>query len=198
MKLPAIVAAIFTATAFTAHAQLGPVHLTVEQVSKTTDTKPPAKGQPSHEKSQTRSLKIQVDNNSKEAFDGLVIKYWFLGHSMTEHGTKVLVEGERKATVAAHGREMVESEVVTKQYVEAHNAPAAAGKGKPAGKVGKVPASGEKIMGYAVRAVKDGKVLAEYMSDVSYKEIIDKTGAAAPAPGAAAGAKPGAKPAGQK
>lgn len=194
MKLAPFLAAILTATAFVAYAEVNPIRLTVEQISKTSDTKPPAKGQPSFEKTQTRSLKIQVENNSKEAFDGLVIKYWFLGHSMTEHGgTKVLVEGERKATLAPRGKEMVESEIVTKQSVEAHNAPATAGKVATPGKLNKVPASGEKLMGYAVRAIKDGKVIGEYLSDVTYKAIIDKPGAAAPAPAAALGAKPTVK-----
>ncbi len=191
MKLLSLAAAILTATTFAARAEVSPIHLTVEQVTKT-DAKAGARGQPSFDKTQTRSLKIRVDNNSKEAFDGLVIKYWFLGHGMTEHGTKILVEGERKATIAPRGKENVESEVVTKQYVEAHSNVAARGRVGAMGAATKVPASGEKLVGYAVRALKDGKVLAEYYSDLSYKEIIDKPGAAAPAP--AAGAAPGAKP----
>ena len=196
MKLPSFIAALLAATAFAAHAQLSAIHLTVEQLSKSSDTKPPAKGQPSYDKTQTRSLKIQVDNNSQQSFDGLVIKYWFIGHAASEHESKVIVEGERKATIGPRGHEMVESEVVSKQHVEAHTAAAKATKGTAA-KTTKVPASGEKLLGYAVRAIKDGKVLAEYFSDPNYKAIIDKPGAAAPAT-AAVGAKPGAKPAVKK
>jgi hypothetical protein len=111
---------------------------------------------------------------------------------MTERGVKVLVEGERKVSLAARAKELVESEVVTKSYTEAHNTlvmggnPVRGGQGGGQGAVQsvKVPASGEKIMGHAVRLMNDGKVVAEHFSDVTYKAIIDKPAAAAPAPAA--------------
>ena len=190
MKLPHLLASILTATAFAAHAEISPIHLTVELISKS-ESKPAAKGQVSYDHTQTRSLKIKVENTSAQAFDGVTVKYWFLGHSMTEHGTKIIANGERKATLEPRGKDLIESEVVSKQYTEAHNNVATAGKGgKPAtpGKATKVAASGERILGYAVRAVKDGKVLTEYYSDTAYKAVIDASGAGAPA------AAPGAKP----
>ena len=193
MKLPSFLAAVLTVTAFAAHAEVSPINLAVEQINKSGDAKPPAKGKPSPDKTQTRSLKIRVTNISKEAFDGLVIKYWFLGHGMSERAVKVIVEGERKVTLAARGTETVESEIVTKQYAEAHNAPAAAAKAGTPAKTTKVAASGEKLMGCAVRAIKDGKVLGEYYSESGYKEIIDKAAGAPSAPAAAVGAKPAVK-----
>ena len=189
MKLPQLLASILTATAFAAHAEISPIHLTVELISKS-ESKPAAKGQVPHDHTQTRSLKIKVENTSAQAFDGVVLKYWFLGHSMTEHGTKIIAQGERKATLEARGKDLIESEVVTKQYTEAHSNATAGGKAGTAGKTSKVAASGERILGYAVRAMKDGKVLAEYYSDTAYKAVIDAPGAAAPAPAAAPGAKP--------
>ena len=195
MKLTSFIAALVTATAFAAHAGLSPIQMAVELVNKSGATgtgKGQPSGQPPAGKTQAQSLKIRLDNSStKDSFDNLVVKYWFFGRSMTDRGVKVLVEGERKVSLAARAKELVESEVVTKSYTEAHNAPVGGnpvrgGQGRGQGAVAsvKVAASGEKIVGHAVRLMNDGKVLAEHFSDVTYKAIIDKPGAAAPAPAA--------------
>ena len=182
MKSPALLVAIFTASALFLHAENSPVRLTVEPIRKT-EVKT-VKGKPTHDKTQVMSLKIRLDNNSKQLLDGLTVKYWFIGHALGEHTGKALVEGERKAAINPNGKEIVESEVVSKQYVEAHSEM----KGKTATKV---PASGEKITGYAVRVLKDGKVLGEFYSEPTIKELLkDDAKPVAPAP-----AKPGAKPA---
>lgn len=196
MKLTSFIVALVTATAFAAHAALSPIHMAVELVNKSGATgagKRQPSGQPSAGKTQVQTLKIRLENSStKDSFDNLVVKYWFFGRSMTERGVKVLGEGERKVSLAARAKELVESEVVTKSYTEAHNNlvmggnPVRGGQGGGQGAVQsvKVPASGEKIMGHAVRLMNDGKVVAEHFSDVTYKAIIDKPAAAAPAPAA--------------
>ena len=189
MKLPSLLLALLSATAISA--EVSPIRMSIEQISKTA-TDP--KDKTGHDKTQTRSLKIQLDNNSAESFDGLAVKYWFLGRAMTEHAVKILSEGERKSSLAPRGKDVIESEVLSKHYVEAHAAAAAKG-GKPGGAAAKVPASGDKIMGYAVRVMKDGKVLAESYSEPSYKDLVGKPGSEAHAPAAAA---PGAKPAAKK
>ncbi len=187
MKTPSFLAAILTITAFAAHAEMSPIQMRVEPVIKSEATGG-GKGHPSTGKTQTQSLKIQLDNSStKESFDGLVVKYWFFGHSMTDHGIKVVAAGERKASLAPRAKELVESEVVTKQSTEAHTTAATKAKGSAGAKgsaAKKVPASGEKITGHAVRLMKDGKVITEYYSDSSLKAIIDQSGASAPAPAA--------------
>lgn len=180
MKLPSLLFAFISATTISLHAEVSPIRMTIEQISKTSVN---PKDKTGHDKTQTRSLKIQLDNNSTQSFDGLAVKYWFLGRGMTERTTKVLSEGERKSSLAPRGKDVIESEVISKNHVEAHAAVARGGR-PGAGGAAKVPASGEKIMGYAARVVKDGKVLADYYSEPSYKDLIDKPGAAAP------GAKP--------
>lgn len=187
MKLPFLLLALLhSATILSLRAaEVSPINMTIEQANKTSAD---PKDKTGHDKTQTRSLKITLNNNSPQAFDGLAVKYWFLGHAMTEHETKVLSEGERKSSLTPRGKDVIESEVVSKHYVEAHSAAAKGGKG---GAAAKIPASGDKILGYAVRVMKDGKVLAAYYGEPSYKDLIDK-GGAAPAPAAAA---PGAKPA---
>jgi hypothetical protein len=161
MKLPSLLLAVLSATALFVRAEVSPVRMTVELISKS-ETKDKKK---IHDKTQIRSLKVQLDNNSAQAFDGLVVKYWFLGHAAADHANKVLAEGERKSSLTPRGREIVESEVVSKSFVEAHSE----AKGKTSTKV---PASGEKITGYAVRVLKEGKVLAETYSEPSFKDLI--------------------------
>ena len=165
MKLASLILSIASALTLSIHADVSPIHMTVEQISKTETN---AKDKTHHDKTQVRSLKIQLNNNSTESFDGLTVKYWFFGHGVKEHIAKPISEGERKSTLAPRGKDIVESEVVSKHYVEEHTAPA---KGK-GGKATKVPASGDKIVGYAVRVMKDGKVLAEYYSEAAYKTLI--------------------------
>jgi hypothetical protein len=176
MKIPSLILFFVSAFAISIHAEVSPIHMAVEMSNKTaTVPKDP------HDKTQTRSLKISLDNNSALAFDGLVVKYWFVGHTEGTHDPKVLKEGERKSTLVPRGKDVVESEVASSHFVEEHFQVAKGGKG---GKATKVPASGDKITAYAVRVMKDTKVLAEYYSEPSVKDTIDKPGAATPAPAA--------------
>ena len=183
MKLPSIalaLAAIFTVPLRAA--SVSPIHMSVEQHSSTkpagaksgtavTLTKP---GQTTQgEKTQHRSLAIKLSNNSSEPVDGLVVKYFFLGHDMKDHKIKVLKAGERKSSLAPRGSDTVESEDIAISFTEAHTE---VSKGKGKGKGGKntskkIPASGQKITGYAVRVMKGSNVEAETCSEPSYKQI---------------------------
>lgn len=175
MKTPALLLALATVFTVALHAETSPIHMSIEQSSKleVKDKKKP------HEKIQVRSLKIQLDNNSAQAYDALLVKYWFFGRGAAEHAQKVLVTGERKAAVAARGKESVESEVVSKSFSE---------ESYDAKSKKKVPATGDKISGYAVRVMLGDKILAESYSEPSFKELTDKGGEPAPA-----AAKPAAK-----
>ena len=166
MKFLSTLTALLLSFTITARSEVSPIHMDVEQTSKTESKgKAPAKGAPPSDKTQSRELSIRLANNSNDTFDNLVVKYWFFGHDMKAHDAKVLKNGERKATLGPRGRETVESESVTSSYVEAHNV---AGKGKGA-KATRVPASGEKIVGYAVQVLNGEKILAEFYSESSYK-----------------------------
>ena len=173
MKLLPLVLSVAALT-LSVRAENSPVHMAVELSNKVTS--PP---KDTHDKTQTRSLKITIDNNSTQSFDGLAVKYWFVGHSEGSHEVKVLKEGERKSTLAPRGKDVVESEVATTHFVEEHFKAAAGARG--GGKATKIPASGEKMTAYAVRVMRDTKVLAEYYSEPSVKTLIDNPAAAAPA-----------------
>jgi hypothetical protein len=181
MKLPSLILCLVAAPVLFLRAETSPIHMAIEQANKTEvkDKKKP------HDKVQVRSLKIQLDNNSAQAFDGLVVKYWFFGHGVTEHALRVLVTGERKSSITPRGKDVVESEVVSKSFAE-ESYDAKAKK--------KTPASGEKISGYAVRVMQGEKILAEAYSEPSFKDLLDKPdAAAAPAAAPAPGAKPAKK-----
>ncbi len=161
MKIPSLILSIVSALTLSLRAEVSPIRISVEQISKTEvkDKKS------THDKTQVRSLKILLDNGSTQTFDGLVVKYWFLGHAVADHAIKPIAEGERKSSLAPRGKDVVESEVVSKHFVEEH----VEKKGKA---TTKVPASGEKIIGYAVRVLQGDKVLAEYYSDAGYRTLI--------------------------
>ncbi|MEO6787420.1 MAG: hypothetical protein ABI318_14915 [Chthoniobacteraceae bacterium] len=181
MKLPTLLLAILFAVV-SARAEVSPIRMTVELSNKST-TKP----KEIHDKTQTRSLKITLDNNSTQAFDGLAVKYWFVGHTEGTHGEKVLKEGERKSSLAPRGKDVVESEVASSHFIEEHYPPSKGGKG---GAAKKIPASGDKMTAYAVRVMQGDKVLAEYYSEPSVKDLIKEGGQSAPA----TAPKPGKKP----
>ena len=199
MKIPSLFLAVLCCFALPLRAEVSPVNMSVELINKMTP-KGAGKTLDLHDKTQSRSLKITVNNNSPTAFDGLVVKYWFIGHDEGSRENKVITAGERKSTLAPRGKDVIESEQATAHFVEAHYAAAKGGKG---GAAAKIPASGEKITGHAVRVVQGDKVLAEYYSEPSLKEIVEKGGTPAPKPAAGAkpaapAAKPGAKPAAKK
>jgi hypothetical protein len=163
-------------------AEVSPVRMSVEQSTVKSIEDPSDKTH--HTRTQTRALRIQLDNNSSDSFDGLVVKYWFFGRTPNDSQVKVLSIGERKSSLAPRGRDVVESETISKRSVDEHMEPPKGGKtGKPT----KVPASGEKIIGYAVRLMKGDKVLSEAYSEPSFKAVVD-SGATPPAPTAAKGA----------
>ena len=159
MKLPSLLLAFSSAVVLSLQAENSPVHMSIEQSNKTEmkDKKKP------HDKTQVRSLKIVLDNNSAQTLDGLVVKYWFFGHGAGDHALKVVAEGERKSAITPRGKDVVESEVVSKSFTEEHY---------DAKTKKKLPATGDKISGYAARVMKDDKVLAEYYSEPTYKTLI--------------------------
>ena len=159
MKLPLFLLALVSAATLSARAEVSPISMAIEPSTKT-EMKDKKKV---HDKTQVRSLKITLNNNSAQPFDGLAVKYWFFGHAAGDHTIKVLTEGERKSSVTPRGKDVVESEVVSKSFTEEYY---------DAKTKKKAPASGEKISGYAVRVMKDGKVLAEAYSELTYKTLI--------------------------
>ena len=179
MKFLPLLASLLLFGATPSRSEVSPIHMDIEQTSKTEPKgKAPAKGPPPSEKVQTRSLAVKLSNNSTESFDNLIVKYWFFGHAMTERESTPMKDGsgERKASVGPRGRVTVDIPSFSSTYVEAHSE----GSGKGAAK--KVPASGDKIMGYAVQVLNGEKVMAENYSELSYKAKLGQAPKAKEAP----------------
>ncbi len=153
--------------AFPAQAQLGAVRLDVRQHSKTDSS-----GKTNDTKKQSRSLTIALQNTSKEAMDGLVVKYWFFARNMKSKDIKVVMKGERKSSIAPASKDEVESESATSIYTEKHVEVSAARSGRGGANrttIKKIEASGDKLAGYAVQLVQGTKIIAEYYSEPSLK-----------------------------
>lgn len=169
MKIPSVFSTLLLFAAIPARSEVSPIHMDIEQVSKTeAKSKAPTKGPPPGDKVQVRSLAVKLLNNSSESFDNLIVKYWFFGHAMTEHEPVPMKNGngELKAALGPRGRLTVDIPPFSSTYVEAHTEGGGKGKSK------KVPASGDKITGYAVQVLNGEKILAENYSEGSYKAKI--------------------------
>src|SRR5215212_4196212 len=121
-----------------AFAQVSPVSIRVEQVSKTENDK--------YKHTQKRSLKVFLTNASEQDRSGLTVRYYFFGKSVGDKDAILMEKGERPASVASHKTEVVETPAVSKTAIEAHSEKGGQGK---AGK--KVEASGDKLLGYGAQ-----------------------------------------------
>ncbi len=157
-------------TGVSAWAEASPIRMDVQQRQKTD-----SKGKSHESKTQMRSLEISLQNLSRLNCDNLVVKYWFFAKGIKDGDTDIFKHGERKTSVAAGKKEVVESESVSSSYTEDH---VEVEKGKSKGgknatpKVKKVEGSGDRIVGYGVRVMDGEKVLAEVFSPQGLKEKV--------------------------
>src|SRR5258705_12866279 len=70
MKIPSLLLAVSCCFALPLRAEVSPVNMSVELVNNKTTPKGSGKTLDMHDKTQSRSLKITVNNNSPTAFDG--------------------------------------------------------------------------------------------------------------------------------
>lgn len=150
---------LFVVFAPAAFAQVSPVSMRVEQVSKTETDK--------YKHTQKRSLKILLTNASPQERAGLTVRYYFFGKGVGDNDIIVMDKGEKQASVGSNKTEVIETPAVTKTALEAHSEKGAGGKG---GK--KVEASGEKLVGYGAQLYEGDKLLTEYFSGPSYKALL--------------------------
>lgn len=167
----AILSLLTTLTA--AQAQSAPLRLEVR-----VDSEVDNKGAQNETKTQHRQLHMTVSSISPEPIKKVQMNWWFFARNMKSGNEAVLKKGSSKTiTVGALGRETVTSDRVTSTYEDKHTEKVKS-KGKGNGKknnapnVKTVPASGNKISGYAVQALVDGKIVAEHYSSASYQERL--------------------------
>lgn len=142
----------------------------------TQESKLDSKGKTNDTKSQTRTLDMtltSLENGTVKAD----VHYWFFSRDMKSGKEGILKHGIKKAILERNTPTKVQSEAVTSDYIEEHVEVEKAKGGKGGGKgkgskttSKKVPASGDRITGYAVQVVVGNEVVAEYYSAPSYKQ----------------------------
>lgn len=147
----AVLFAGFTSTVF---AQVSPVRLRVEQVSKSDTT--------SYKTVQTRSLNVQVSNGSPEAVE-LKLKYVVFGRNLKGGDIVTVGAGEVPVTVKLQGTEKVATPAVTAVSQETRT-----------GSKGKSEEAGSRIIGQGVQAWKGGTMVAEFYEPASLREHFGK------------------------
>ena len=173
MKIPALLPMILLSIALPVFAGIISVRLDVDPRSKSKGN-PTAPGKPPSEKTQEQSLMIKLFNTSTESIGDLTVKYWFFARDIKGHGSTVFKQGESRTSLEKNERKTVESETVTTKYTDAYTKFEASGPNKTQ-KATRVPAVGQKLTGYAVQVLNGGKVISEYYSDNSYKQMVAGT-----------------------
>jgi hypothetical protein len=161
-------------TALSSFAQISPVRMDVIQKQKTD-----SKGKSNESKKQIRSLEITIQNVTRNNLDSVDVKYWFFTKGMKDNDVDVFKSGEKKTSIAAGKKEIIESEEVSSSYTSDHYQ-VNKGKGnnnrggnnKGGRSVKKVEGSGDKLVGYGVRVSSEGKVIAEFFSPQGMKEKV--------------------------
>ncbi|HEY5894234.1 MAG TPA: hypothetical protein VIT91_13495 [Chthoniobacterales bacterium] len=138
---------------------------------KSVDLSPKAapKGKPKEEKPEVekRQLEIKIRNISQLSLDGLLVKYYFLGHAAGNSTIKILSEGEKSQSLAPGAEAIVTSDTATATFTPAHT-PKSKGKARPQ----RVKADGDKFSGWAVRVLSDGVLQTENYSTPSVKAVL--------------------------
>ena len=155
-------AILAVASAFSAHAQVSPVSVRVEQLLKSDTNK--------FAHIQKRSLRIAVRNASDTDKTGLKVKYYVFGKDAGESAMMLLEKGERIASVPARQTVIVETPTVTRRSVEEHYDTKK--KGQRGRVARKVEASGQRLSGYGTQVFEGDKVVAEFFSEPSFKAKV--------------------------
>ncbi len=147
------------------NASASSISVTVEQRAEVEN-----KGKTNDTKNQSRVLAIAVTNLAREPKD-VTVKYWFVARSMTKGTESVLKSGSTTVHLDANSTTKVDSEEATSKYTEEHvelEKSKGGGKGKSKSKAKKIPASGDRIVGYAVEVLEGNTVAATSFSNPSY------------------------------
>jgi hypothetical protein len=155
MKISRCFLAVFALASLTPqlHAEILPVSVRVDQISKSDNDKT--------SKTQTKSLKIALSNNSAVEMTHLSVKFYFFGKDVQDKDIVVLEQGEKFSDLKPRGRDALETANFTATVKE----------GKPS-KNKRAEDTGTKFVGYGVQVSDKGKVVGEYFSLPSLKEKV--------------------------
>ena len=133
---------------------------------------------------QNKVLNVTVRNASARPEQGLTIRYWIIGRDPKTSKPALLDGGESQLNLRGNGVELITSTPVKVTFTNPSMfrqagapKPAAPAPKPPAGEEGKAVApTGLRIAGFAIQAVKEGKVVAENVQDQAIKALIGSEG----------------------
>lgn len=153
--LPIVLAVLGILPVSPVRAQVNPIHVRVEQSSKSDTT--------GYKTVQSRSLNIYIANGSIQPQD-VTVKYVIFGRDLKSKDLVTVEQGESKASLKASGTEKVQSVEARVSSEEAR-----------AGSKGKSPDTGTRLIGYGVQVLQGEKVVAETYEPASMKASFGKT-----------------------
>jgi hypothetical protein len=133
---------------------------------------------------QNKVLNVTVRNASAKPEPGVTVRYWIIGRDPKTSKPALLDGGEVQMNIKSNGVTVITSEPVKTTFTppSVFRAPGAA---RPAAPAPKPPAAeegkavaptGMRIAGFAIQAVREGKVIAENVQDQSIKTLIGSEG----------------------
>jgi hypothetical protein len=136
---------------------------------------------------QNKVLNVTVRNASAKPEPGVTIRYWIIGRDPKTSKPALLDGGESQLNLKGNGVEVITSKPVTATFpppavfkqagAAKPGAPAAPAPKPPAGEEGKAVApTGLRIAGFAIQAIREGKVIAENVQDQAIKTLIGSEG----------------------
>lgn len=162
--LCALLALALTGTASAQSARVAVTAKLVDISPKTKKAKDDKDGKPADE-TEVSKLAISVRNSAREPLSGVEVKYWFVVRNSGDGAPETNLANEAAKTVEleAGGVAEFESEPLTTIFKPAYTPK----KGK------RVRASGDKVMGWGVKALVGGQVAGEVYSSDSAKQAIN-------------------------
>jgi hypothetical protein len=133
---------------------------------------------------QNKVLNVTVRNASAKPEQGVTIRYWIIGRDPKTSKPALLDGGEAQLNLRGNGVEVITSTPVKTTFTPP-SVFRQAGAAKPAAPAPKPPAGDEakavaptglRIAGFAIQAIKEGKVIAENVQDQAIKTLIGSEG----------------------
>jgi hypothetical protein len=148
-------------------AQLSPMKISVEVMSKTSPPDPKSK-----EVTGKRSLFITVRNQSNKPIESATLKYYIFGNDLSEAGKKaeerityILVSREESLDLAPFSSMVITSSTANLRFSQPRWE-------NQSGKNVLRPGSGKAYLGYGVEVAKDGKNIAELFEPKDLKTKV--------------------------
>jgi hypothetical protein len=135
---------------------------------------------------QNKVLNVTVRNASGKPEPGVTVRYWIIGRDPNSSKSALLDGGEAQLNLKPNGVEVIASEPVKTTYTppaifKQRSAPRPAAPPPPpkpaeGEEVKNVAPKGLRISGFAIQAVRDGRVIAENVQDEGVKKLIGSEG----------------------